>query len=234
MERSRGEVLGLCGRYGIDMIFLSTLWSEPYPTSEQIAEANGMTWGFMQSHPSLVRGMAYINPANGDFEREMRKCLGERKMSGVKLWIATLCDDPRVDPVAELAVEYGVPVLVHAFWKAVGQYPHESRAANVRRLAMRHPRLKILMAHLGANVYDSIKCVADCGNVFADFSGSLYRRDDLPYAVRHLGAERILYGSDMPSGVINCLGQVEGADLSAAERDAILSGNARRLFGLPD
>ncbi|MDR1531804.1 MAG: amidohydrolase [Clostridiales bacterium] len=231
-EESRDDVLRTCERYGVRMVFISTLFGVDMPTSEEIRTANGLTWAFMRLRPELVKGMAYINPTLPDFEAELRECLGARGMSGVKLWLSTYCDDPAVDAVAAIAMAYDVPVLIHAFYKANGQRKTESRGSNVQKLAERHPNLRIIMAHLGANVYDAIKCIKGCPNVMVDFSGSIYRRDDLDYTIRHIGVERVLFGSDMPSGFVNCLGQVAGAALTEEERNAIMFENAKRLFKL--
>jgi predicted TIM-barrel fold metal-dependent hydrolase len=52
--------------------------------------------------------------------------------------------------------------------------------------------------------------------------------------VRSVGAERLLFGSGAPARPIQAvLNAVLMADLSDAERRAILAGNASRLFGLP-
>ncbi len=56
-------------------------------------------------------------------------------MSGMKLWVATFCDDPLVFPLVEQCIRYRVPVLIHTFYKQVGQLPYESLGGNVAALA---------------------------------------------------------------------------------------------------
>ena len=153
-------------------------------------------------------------------------------MRGIKLWVATLCDDPLVDPVARLALQYDVPILAHTFYKATGMLPYESRAYHAAGLAERYPRLRLLVAHVGANVYDAVRCLAPYPNVFVDISGSIFRGDDLDYAVERLGAERVLFGSDMPGSFESCYGQVYGAALTAEQREDVFHRNAARFFGL--
>jgi predicted TIM-barrel fold metal-dependent hydrolase len=55
-------------------------------------------------------------------------------------------------------------------------------------------------------------------------------------AIVTVGApDRILYGSDWPLETIaTAVGLVDGLDLPRPDRDAILGGNARRLFRLGD
>ena len=100
---------------------------------------------------------------------------------------------------------YNVPVLIHAFYKATGQYPNESTGRNVARVAARYPELKIIMAHLGGNCYDGLPAIRSFPNVWVDYSGSIFRADELPYALEMVGANRILHGSDMPGAYLVCL-----------------------------
>ena len=51
-------------------------------------------------------------------------------------------------------------------------------------------------------------------------------------AVRELGAERVLYGSDAPGrSFASQLAKVQGADIPEEARRLILAGNLRRLLG---
>ena len=75
--------------------------------------------------------------------------------------------------------------------------------------------------------------VADCPNVCVDTSGSQPVADMLEYAVEKLGAERIVFGSDVPvRDFPSQLGKVYGAKLRRRDRRLILGGNAERLLKL--
>jgi len=89
------------------------------------------------------------------------------------------------------------------------------------------------MAHLGGNCYHGIKAVRDYPNVYVDTSGNLYRRDDIDYTAAQIGADRILFGTDMPGGryLINH-GRIEEADLTREQRELIYFGNAIKLMGI--
>ena len=86
------------------------------------------------------------------------------------------------------------------------------------------------MAHLGGNSYDGIPAIRDCKNVWSDLSGSIYGGDALNYAVENVGAERILFGSDMPVSFLVNVGKVQGADLSQEQREMIYWKNAKKLL----
>ena len=234
-DEGRETLLKLSKAYDVRKFFLSTLSSVVWnPDEKLIGECNKITRGLMKDLPHLVNGMAYLNPANANCMDELKRCIEDYGMSGIKLWIAVFCDDARVNPIAEAAIDYGIPVLAHCFKKSVDQLEFESLGPNVANLGQRYPELKIIMAHLGANVYDTIKCVKEYSNIYADFSVSICRRDDLDYTIKHLGVERVLFGSDTPIAFEDCVAQVECADISADERNMIYYGNACRLFGLED
>ena len=232
-EKNKETILKICTAYNVKKLFISTLQGY-YPDESEIRNCNDATYGFMQERPGLIKGLAYINPANHNCMDELKRCISELGMSGIKLWVATRCDDERVNPVAEAAIRYDIPVEIHSFKKTVGQLEHESTGIHVENLGKRYPELKIIMAHIGSNVYDAVKCVKEYNNIFIDFSGSIMRRDDLDYTIKHVGVSRILFGSDMPGSFENCVGQVEGAAITGEERRMIFYGNACKLFKMED
>lgn len=226
-------ILRLSEKYHVDRFHISSLGSL-YPEEEEITELNRATWEFMRERPELISGYCYVNPALESAADTLRRGIEEQGMSGMKLWVATFCDDPRVYPLVERCIRYGVPVLVHAFYKAVHQLEQESLGENVARLASRYPEAKIIMAHLGANCYTQLKPIRNRKNVSADISGSLYRRGEVDYAVKLLGARRVLFGSDAPEAnfLVN-YGQVAESALSQEEKALVYGGNADRLFHGP-
>ncbi len=230
-EDDKKTILRLAEKYHVDRFYISSLGSL-YPDREEIEELNGETRAFMKEEPGLVSGYCYVNPALESSLDTLRRGIEDGGMSGMKLWVATFCDDPRVYPLAEQCIRYGVPILVHAFYKAVHQLEFESLGENVARLAARYPEAKIIMAHLGADCYTQLKPVRNLKNVSADISGSLYRRGEVDYAVKTLGARRVLFGSDAPEAnfLVN-RGQVEESGLTAEEKALVFGGNAARLFG---
>lgn len=231
-EKDKREILKVAEQFGLSKLMLSSL--DTYvPEPDEIRELNELTWGFMREQPELVMGYCYLNPRNADTLGELRTCVEDRGFCGVKLWTATFCDDPLVDPVIERCIEYDIPVLIHAFHKSVGQLPFESRGEHVARLAQRYPEAKLIMAHLGADCTRELPPIKNCKNVWTDFSGSINHENDLRYAKRMVGADRLLFGSDMPGiSFIVSYSQVLESEFTEDEKEKILSGNAKKLFKL--
>ncbi|MDF2670685.1 MAG: hypothetical protein K0R67_2991 [Paenibacillus sp.] len=226
------NLLKNCERYGIDKVFVSGIATQ-YSSVEAVKGHNADIARFMRENPDVAEGYVYINPLHDNALDVLKHGVETYGMIGMKLWIATYCNHPSVFPLVEQCIEYDIPILLHAFHKAVGQYNDESTGIHVADLANRYPQAKLIMAHLGGNNYHGIKAIRDCPNVWTDISGSLYRRDEVDYAVRLLGAHRVLFGSDMPGcSYITNYAQVMEADLTPAERNQIFAQNTIDLFRL--
>lgn len=228
-EEDKRELLKAMELYGIDRIYVSGLNGET-PDEAEVDEANRQVAAFMAEHPGRVRGYIYVSPENRNAQDVIRRGVEDAGMDGIKLWISRRCDDPCVYPVAELAIRYNIPILIHAFHKANGQRTHESLGENVANLARRYPEAKLIMAHLGGNCYNGIRAVRTLPNVWVDHSDTIFRGDDLPYTLEALGADRILFGSDMPGSYAVNLGQVQALDMDEEGREKILWKNAEKIF----
>jgi len=228
-KKDKTTIIKACELLDISRIYISSIGSY-YPDFGEIEHLNRLTLEFMNEQPKLVAGYVYINPTHNNRMDVLKKGLDDG-MEGVKLWVATKCDDYRVDDIAEKCIERNVPVLAHAFHKATGHLEYESTAENVRCLALRYPELKIIMAHLGGNLYHGLRCIANLENVYSDFSGTMIGTGDINYAIEAIGEDRILFGTDMPGGGRQCVAQVEEAELTQIQKDKIYYRNAQKIFG---
>jgi predicted TIM-barrel fold metal-dependent hydrolase len=239
-RRGNGSVermIELARRCGIDKLcMLGRVGEHGYdPSIESIRASNSETLADVRAHPDALIGMAYLNPRHPSsfLEEEAQRCIVEGPMRGIKLWVAVNARDPAMDPVMALAERLAVPVLHHAWYKTVSHAFNESTPADIANLARRFPRVHIIMAHLSGCNYRGVADVRDCPNVYMDTSGSQPEAGIVEYAVKALGANRLVFGSDVTGRDFSCqLGRILGADLTAQEREQILGGNAARLLRL--
>lgn len=231
LEGNTRNILETAERYGVDRFYVSTLGGGYYPNKQEIQESNAALADILKEHPSLIKGYVYVNPRNDDALDVLRKGMEEQGMSGLKLWVATHCNDPLVYPLVEQMIAYDKPILIHTFVKAVGQLDHESTSYHVGKLAERYPEAKLIMAHLGGEPFHGIRNVAKYPNVWIDHSGTLVGSEDLNHTVKLVGADRVLFGSDMPIAYASSYGQVLEAKLTAEEREKIFWKNTAELFG---
>lgn len=204
------------------------------PGQEEIKRLNLAVESFAKAWPKTILGWCHVNPLHPDARHVLARGIEEQGMIGMKLWVATLCDDPKAMALARQCASYQVPVLVHAFHKCGGTLPGESTGEHVARLARAVPECTILMAHMGGNCLRELKPVQPYPNVHTDISGSICRRGDLAYAVSRLGAERVLFGTDAPlfPGQL-AYGRLLEAPFSPQVKAKVMGENACRLLRLP-
>jgi len=221
-------------RLGVDRLCVCSLGREWVyePEPDLCRQANDDVHALMCRYPDLVLGFCYVSPAfPQQAAAEMRRCIEDLGMVGLKLWVAVPADDPRVFPLVEQAVGYGIPILQHAWHKATGNLPHESFPTQVAALARRYPEARIIMAHIAGDWRRGVASVRDCPNVCVDTSGSIMDLGMVEHAVEALGAERVLFGSDAHGAELAAtLGKVLGAEISEEQRRLVLGGNMERLL----
>lgn len=232
LEQDKQTLLRAAEAYRIDRIYIAGL-NGYTPTPEEAEQINQEVYAFVREHPERFGAYTYVSPEHPGAAETVRRGVEDFGAIGVKLWVSRLCDDPCVNPVVERAIEYGIPVLIHCWHKVHHQFPQESVGSHVANLARRYPEAKLIMAHLGGNCYHGLPAIRDFANVRCDFSGSIFRGGELEYAVHTLGADRVLFGSDLPNFYLDCYGQVLEADLPQEDKEKILWRNASSLFKSP-
>lgn len=206
------------------------------PTEAQIRLINDETFGLMQAYPGVVTGFCHLNPTLGGraVRREVARC-AERGFRGLKLEIANNARDACMRPLMAEAEARNLVVLQHAWsMTKIRERSFHTDPEDVATLARRFPAVRIIMAHLTGCGVRGVRAVEDCPNVWVDTSGAAPEAGIVEYAVERLGADRVLYGSDVPIrdfGV--ALARITGSRLTAAAKKKILGDNARALLRLP-
>ena len=222
-------------RNGIDRIVLlgDVLRHGYYPTPEQIIKINDDTIADVEKFSGFCYGFCHLNPSHdGDFQvQEIRRVLSKKDFCGVKLECSWNCRKPEMDPImAELEKQDRV-LLHHCWYKTTGKCEEESDPSDIAYLARRWPKVTIVMAHLAGCGIKGVEMVADCPNVMIDTSGGQPEAGFVEYAVRRIGAERLVYGSDAPCRDYAAqLAKIEDANISAADKELILYKNTERIL----
>ena len=240
-DEALGDAVRLARWYGIEHLILvgnaTGLISDHNPSPDLVSDINTYTLGAMRRFPDVFIGFCYLNPAHpvGFIEEEIERCIAQGGMRGIKLWVSVKATDSRLDPVMTRAQELGVPVLHHA-WYQQTEYSHNgSTPAEIADLGRRFPDVTLVMAHLSGGRERGVLDIADLPNVLVDTSGSQPEAGMVEYAVRHLGAERVVYGSDWPIRDFGTqVARVLSADVSDGAKDLILRGNAARVLGIEE
>jgi hypothetical protein len=81
------------------------------------------------------------------------------------------------------------------------------------------------MAHIGGDWEYGVKAIRDCANVRVDFAGSVNEWGAYEMAVRELGEDRVIFGTDMPADYLENLGRVLQGSFPDDVQAKILAGN---------
>ena len=215
-------------------IFLSTQRNAKIddPSPEEVRRQNDQVLQALEHSRGRAFGFAYLNPKHTEESLdELDRCVRDGPMVGVKLWVAIRCHQECLDPIVRRAADLKAPVLQHTWYKITGNLPGESTAADLAALAGRHPTASFIAAHTGGDWERGIRAIRSAKNVTAEISGGDPTAGVVEMAVRELGAERVLYGSDFPGrSFASQLAKVYGADISEADKRLILAGNLQRIL----
>jgi predicted TIM-barrel fold metal-dependent hydrolase len=227
------KLIEAADKLGIDQLCCSTLTPHRPATADGFRECNRWTADGMRRFSGRVLGYCYVNPGYGqEALEEIRRCVGDCGFIGIKLYNEYTCTEPVVFPIVELAIELGVPILQHASHSHyfVEDQPRMSDGGHLAELARRYPEAMLICAHIsgGGDWEWTIKALRHAPNVLLDTSGSVTDEGTVEMAAALVGADRVVFGCDssMTAGV----GKIRGANLSAQDKQKILSGNMMRLL----
>jgi len=131
-------------------------------------------------------------------------------------------------PIWEYANATGAVVLVHTWDSDPNCGPLLFPA-----IARAHPHARILLGHSGVTwrgYLQAIEAAESADNLFLDLSGSQNHRLILEHCVQRLGAERILFGSDLPFlEAAMTIGRVLTSNISDTAKEQILRTNFLRM-----
>ncbi len=220
---------------------LSGLWVDDRWVADYVAAQSGKLIGFLS-----------VDPTQPHWQRELEEGhqgLGLRGIKLLPMYAGFSPDDPMLEPLWAYAEKHRLPVLLHTGTTFVAQAPLAFTLPRlIEPVALRHPELKIILAHL-SHPYEG-ECLAVIRkhpNVFADVSALHYRPFQLyhslmlaqEYGVWH----KILFGTDYPfttvdasvNGLRSLNAMLEGTALprlNQAELEAMIHRDSLSLLGL--
>jgi len=228
-----GRLLEFADRMGIARVcvYMGMKWSYD-PSPEDMRQQNDEVLAAIARCPDRAFGFVYLNPKHPRASLdELQRCVADGPMVGVKLWVATRADARELDAIVARATELNAVVFQHTWIKVSGNLPGESTPMELAALAARHPHAKIICGHSGGDWEQGVRAVRAQPNVCVELGGGDPAAGMTEMAVRELGAERVLYGSDAAGrSFASQLGKVYGAAAPEDAKRLILAGNLKRLL----
>jgi uncharacterized protein len=232
-EARLGKLIEYADRMGIARlcVFMGMEWSYD-PVPERLRQDNDEVLQAIQKFPGRAFGFVYLNPKHTQASLdELNRCVRDGPMVGVKLWVAQRCNAAELDPIVERATELNALVFQHTWLKSGGNLPGESTPMDLAELATRHPHATFVCGHSGGDWERGLRVIQPHKNVYAELGGGDPTAGFTEMAVRELGAERVLFGSDAGGrSFASQLAKVFGADISDSARRLIFGENLKRLL----
>ncbi len=240
--RQHEETMFYVERFGIERIFAIDIGSSPRDAVGE-TDLDGAQRELLEREKGRISGIIYIDPSDPEGScRKMEKWIANGPCVGIKFFGGNRdglpCDHLNSDRIIAYAAELGAIVYVHTWLKVGGEprrpgggnAPGESTPMEVARLAERFPEVPLICGHAGGDWELGVRAVRRFENVLLEFSGSDSHSGQVDFAVKELGVERVVWGGHGPGrSYATELAKVLDADLSGAERMAVLGGNLRRI-----
>ena len=192
-------------------------------------------------------------------ERDGCKLIGETA-GGAFMNLQTRYSVKDLKPMADVVIEHDVPVQIHTGWTATGTASNFGRgymtawhwAENMGNVLTAYPDIKFIMAHTGGALatpddWEAIRLLFSFDNSYIDTAKT--PPQIVAEAVRGVGAERVLFGSDWNRPQMKEYGPyhmravyqhwwnlntIANADLTEDQRDWVLYKSSRKLLKLPE
>ena len=211
------------------VVYMGMRWSQD-PDPDDLRRQNDEVLQALSHWHDRAFGFVYLSAKHVAASlAELERCVAEGPMVGVKLWVAKKCDDDQIDPIIRRATELNAVIFQHTWLKTDGNLPGESTPMELARMARRHRKAKLICGHTGGDWERGIRAIRDQQHVSIGIGGSDPTSGFVEMAVRELGAERIIFGSDMGGRSLSSqLAKVQGAEISERAKRLILGENLKR------
>lgn len=236
------ELISAMDQNGVDV---SVIFGFPWHQSSIFKQNNNYIIDAVNRYPGKLVGFCCLDPFHKEAEAEAARCLsyGLSGIGELAFYQAGFDENTlsHLAPLMALCHEKSLPILIHTNEPIGHIYPGKApiRLTQIYNLIKRFPENRIVLAHWGGGIFfyhlmkKEIKKTFT--NVYVDTAASPFLYDPKIYeiAIRIMGSEKILFGSDypllQPARYFNELGPL---DLGPKDRLNVCGLNAARLLGI--
>jgi predicted TIM-barrel fold metal-dependent hydrolase len=229
------KLVAFADRMGVERMIIYMAW--PFPstidaTPDQFRKDNDEILAILKDWGSRAFGFVYLNPHYlKESLYELERCVADGPMVGVKLWLGVKCNQPELDPIVKRAAELKALIFQHCWFNSTAKDPHESTPQDLVELSARHPGVPMVCGHTGGNWELGIRTIRTRREIRSGLAGSEPTAGYVEMAVRELGADHVLYGSDVEGrSFASQIAKVTGADIPPEQKRMILRDNLRNLL----
>ncbi len=222
-------------KFGVEIAFASIY---PFDLGDINAGHEDIVRGNLRVHElvkrnRVLRGVVYVNLLNPDDIKIAEKLLREGFRGVGEIYRSVKPRIKLVEPYAELAKQYDVPLLIHVAHRL---YPRsrvgEAGVRDMCRLARRWGRVRFIIAHIsgGGDWENTIEILrlCDARNLYIDTGGSVGDSGVIEALVKYYFKENIVFGSD--NIYTTSIARIEGSSIDPSVKIMIYRDNPCRVF----
>jgi len=229
VEVGEEGLLAACRTNGVDGALVQPFLSRPY--LKDTMEIHDRIWRLTKAYPGMFYGMISICPHlyPEEVEKECLRCVRELDFRGSE--IATTAHG--VNPASrdglhifDIARDLSIPVMIHTGGGSFGDPLLLEKPASL------YPDVKLVVAHGGgeSGIDACIRLASEHENVYVE--PSWVNLLSMEKMARMLGAEKIMFSSDMPQNLPAELAIFRAVFPSEADRESVFFKTAAGVFGL--
>jgi uncharacterized protein len=243
-QKDLAKQLEIADRLGISKMQISnpvTNFSGTEPEGpEKVKEHNDIVLKAMKRFPDRYIGFFTLNPRYlKESIEEMKRCV-DLGMAGYKGYTQVKVNDPLYYPIIEKLIDYKMLVFMHAFCQLgmagyrmkydIGRFPNTTLPEDMVDAAKRYPEAMFHFAHIagGGDWEYECKILKQYPNIYVDTGGSNNEENIIDFAIRHLGEDRIFFGTD------DCyhhgVGKVLASDATESQKQKIFFDNYNNVL----
>ncbi|MBZ4191175.1 amidohydrolase family protein [Niabella beijingensis] len=209
-------------------------------TPDEFRRSNDIVYQCVKKYPDKLTGMFTLNPEHAKESLEEIKRSVDRGMVGLKVYHQVKINNPLFYPVIEKMIDLKMIILMHAeATLGVAGYrmkydkgirPQASLPEDFADVAKRYPEALFQYAHIGGGTDWEYACkiLRHSPNVYLDTSGSNNEEHMIDFAVKEVGIDRLLFGSD--NMFYQSIGKVLCSGLTDAQKRKLFFENYNTIL----
>ena len=205
---------------------------QPFPGAPNPVQVHNRIAELAQKYPGRIYGLSSLSPHRdpGEYEREVIRCIRELGFLAVEIHTIGHAVNPlgkAADMVFRIALDLDIPVMIHT-----GSGVPFSLPSHIIPIAQRYPDVKVIMAHAGYALFSPEAIIAAqlCPNIYLE--PSWCTPGNIQGMVRTLGADRVLFGSDIPLNQGPELAKYQEIGLTESEMESTMWRTSSQVYSI--
>lgn len=232
--------LDYADRFGVSKMFVANPMTQIKLTPDEFREHNNKVIAAVKQHPDRFVGQFTVNPMyRRESLDEIDRCL-DAGMMGTRLYQQVKINDPVYAPILEKLASLNILIFMHGECQmGVGGYkmkydvkkvPTISTPDDFVDVAQRYPEAMFQFAHIGGGSDWECMCKTfePYPNIYVDTGGSNNEEYMIDFALKHLGEDRLLFGSD--NSLYQSIGKIFASELTDSQKEKLFYKNYKRIL----